>query len=342
MKSRRFGIESRRLLPPDVDPRGLEVNTTYQARRDTGTFSYACHAVVLAVDPELGQVEILDYVIVEDGGVLINPMVVDGQVYGGAAQGIGTALYEEMRFSAEGQPLASTLADYILPGATEVPAIRIEHMQTPSPYHRVRPEGHRRERRHRLGGRGRLCGERCLASTGRRDQCIADFAAAHRQAHQRRAREARGMKAARFDYARPTSCIEAANLLRESAGRGKVVSGGQSLGAMMNLRLAQPELLVDVRAIEALSGCAVAADAVILGANTTHAAIEDGRVSDPTGGLIRACGRRHRLPRRAQPRHPRRKPRPCGSGRRLGEFDGAARGAVSPRRARWRAHGARG
>lgn len=122
------------LLPPDVDPGGLEVATTYQARRDTGTFSYACHAVVVAVDTELGKVELLDYVIVEDGGVLINPMVVDGQVYGGAAQGIGTALYEEMRYSDDGQPLASTLADYILPGATEVPAIRIEHMETPAPY----------------------------------------------------------------------------------------------------------------------------------------------------------------------------------------------------------------
>ena len=122
------------LLPPDVDPRGLEVTTTYQAVRDTGTFSYACHAVVVAVDPGLGKVELLDYVIVEDGGVLINPMVVDGQVYGGTAQGIGTALYEEMRYSEDGQPLASTLADYILPGATEVPAIRIEHMETPAPY----------------------------------------------------------------------------------------------------------------------------------------------------------------------------------------------------------------
>ncbi|OIQ95788.1 caffeine dehydrogenase subunit alpha [mine drainage metagenome] len=122
------------LLPPDVDPRGLEVSGTYQTRRDSGTFSYACHAVVVAVDVQLGQVEILDYVIVEDGGALINPMVVDGQVYGGAAQGIGTALYEEMRYSADGQPLASTLADYILPGATEVPAIRIEHMETKSPY----------------------------------------------------------------------------------------------------------------------------------------------------------------------------------------------------------------
>jgi len=122
------------LLPPDVDPRGLEVSTSYQAKRDSGTFSYACHAVIVAVDPVLGQTEILDYVIVEDGGVLINPMVVDGQVYGGAAQGIGTALYEAMPYSEDGQPLASTLADYILPGATEVPAIRIEHMETPAPY----------------------------------------------------------------------------------------------------------------------------------------------------------------------------------------------------------------
>ncbi|ASW01214.1 xanthine dehydrogenase family protein molybdopterin-binding subunit [Paraburkholderia aromaticivorans] len=122
------------LLPHDVDPRGLEVSTSYQAKRDSGTFSYACHAVVVAVDPALGQTEILDYAIVEDGGVLINPMVVDGQVYGGAAQGIGTALYEAMPYSEDGQPLASTLADYILPGATEVPAIRIDHMETPAPY----------------------------------------------------------------------------------------------------------------------------------------------------------------------------------------------------------------
>ncbi len=83
---------------------------------------------------ELGQVEILDYVVVEDGGVLVNPMIVDGQIQGGTAQGIGTALYEEMRFDADGQPLASTLADYLIPGACEVPAVRIRHIETASPY----------------------------------------------------------------------------------------------------------------------------------------------------------------------------------------------------------------
>ncbi|UUX96447.1 xanthine dehydrogenase family protein molybdopterin-binding subunit [Aquabacterium sp. J223] len=121
-------------LPAGLDPAGLEVAAGYKARRDTGTFSYAAHACVVAVDTELGTVEILDYVVCEDGGVLLNPMVVDGQILGGLAQGIGTALYEEMPYDAEGQPLASTLADYLLPGATELPPVRIEHLETPSPY----------------------------------------------------------------------------------------------------------------------------------------------------------------------------------------------------------------
>jgi aerobic carbon-monoxide dehydrogenase large subunit len=121
-------------LPADVEAGGLEVTAGYRPARDSGSFSYAAHAAVVAVDPDIGAVEILDYVVVEDGGVLVNPLIVDGQVCGGTVQGIGTALYEEMPFDRSGQPLASTLADYLLPGATEVPAIRIEHMETPSPY----------------------------------------------------------------------------------------------------------------------------------------------------------------------------------------------------------------
>ncbi len=129
------------LLPADADPAGLEATAGYKAKVDTGTFSYACHAAAVAVDTETGQVEILDYVVVEDGGTLVNPMIVDGQVYGGTAQGVGTALYEEMPFDAQGQPLATTLADYLLPSATEVPAIRIDHIETPSPYTRFGQKG---------------------------------------------------------------------------------------------------------------------------------------------------------------------------------------------------------
>jgi carbon-monoxide dehydrogenase large subunit len=128
-------------LPADVDPAGLEVTQGYKTQCDTGTFSYACHAAVVAVDPEVGSVEILDYKIVEDGGVLINPMVVDGQIYGGAAQGIGTALYEEMRYDESGQPMAATFADYHLPGACEVPAFSVEHMEFPSPISRFGQKG---------------------------------------------------------------------------------------------------------------------------------------------------------------------------------------------------------
>jgi len=120
--------------PLDVDRRGLEVSVSYKPDRDTGAFSYASHAVAVAVDTGTGAVEILDYVIVEDCGTLVNPMVVEGQTFGGVAQGIGTAMYEEIQYDENGQPNASTLADYLLPGPTEVPNMRIFHMETPSPY----------------------------------------------------------------------------------------------------------------------------------------------------------------------------------------------------------------
>jgi len=121
-------------LPPDVNKGGLEITAGYRPDPDTGTHSYACHAAVAQVDTETGAVVLEDYVIVEDGGRLVNPMIVDGQVMGGLAQGIGTALYEEMPYDRDGQPLAGTLADYLLPGTTDVPDVRLDHMETPSPW----------------------------------------------------------------------------------------------------------------------------------------------------------------------------------------------------------------
>ncbi|MBW4787623.1 xanthine dehydrogenase family protein molybdopterin-binding subunit [Alcaligenes faecalis subsp. faecalis] len=120
-------------LPEDVDPQGLELSVGYKPKVDTGSFTYASNAVVVAVDPSTGGVEVLKYVVVEDCGVMINPMIVEGQTIGGIAQGIGTALYEEMPYDEFAQPLASTLADYVMPGACEVPNIHIEHMESPSP-----------------------------------------------------------------------------------------------------------------------------------------------------------------------------------------------------------------
>lgn len=122
------------LLPSDVDPAGLEVSVGYRPKVDTGCFSYASHAAVVAVDPDTGAIEILDYVAVEDCGVMVNPMVVEGQSIGGIVQGIGTAFYEEATYDSLAQPLASTLADYVMPGASESPRIQMDHFETPSPH----------------------------------------------------------------------------------------------------------------------------------------------------------------------------------------------------------------
>jgi carbon-monoxide dehydrogenase large subunit len=90
-------------------------------------------AVAVEVDPETGDVHVLDAVLVSDCGVVINPTVVEGQHQGGFTQGLGTVLFEEVRYDDEGQPLTSTLIDYAIPEAPDVPRLRVVHRQTPSP-----------------------------------------------------------------------------------------------------------------------------------------------------------------------------------------------------------------
>jgi carbon-monoxide dehydrogenase large subunit len=119
----------------------LEANAVYQPGRSTGAFSYATHACTVAVDPGTGQVEVLDYVVCHDCGTMVNPMIVEAQVVGGVAQGLGTALYEEIPYDENGQPLASTFLDYMVPGFTEVPDVRVLHMETPSPHTRFGIKG---------------------------------------------------------------------------------------------------------------------------------------------------------------------------------------------------------
>jgi carbon-monoxide dehydrogenase large subunit len=88
---------------------------------------------VVEIDPETGELRFLDYVYVHDTGVVVNPMIVEGQIHGGVAQGIGSALYEELRYDPDGQPLFGTFLDYVLPTACEIPRIRIGEQETPSP-----------------------------------------------------------------------------------------------------------------------------------------------------------------------------------------------------------------
>ena len=99
----------------------------------TVTWAAGAHAAVVAVDEETGAVEVLRYAAVHDCGREINPMIVEGQVRGGIAQGLGGALYEEVHYDEEGQLLSGTLADYLVPTAEEVPPMLLESIETPSP-----------------------------------------------------------------------------------------------------------------------------------------------------------------------------------------------------------------
>lgn len=120
-------------LPFGAEP-ALECTCRYRAGVDTGTFSYATHAAVVEVDLDSGHVSVRDYAVVEDCGTVVNPLIVEGQICGGVAQGIGTALYEEAIYDESGQPRATTFMDYLLPGATEVPTLKVGHLTTPSPH----------------------------------------------------------------------------------------------------------------------------------------------------------------------------------------------------------------
>jgi aerobic carbon-monoxide dehydrogenase large subunit len=118
-------------LPAGVEPL-LEATATYEPGISTGVFSYATHGAVVAVDPETGSIELLDFAVAEDCGTMVNPMIVEGQIRGGVVQGIGTALCEEIPYDKTGQPLAATLLDYHLPGAFEIPPIKIGHLHHPA------------------------------------------------------------------------------------------------------------------------------------------------------------------------------------------------------------------
>jgi len=127
-------------LPPGEAP-ALETTVVYQPGQSSGAFSYATHGCTIALDVGTGLVEILDYVVCHDCGTMVNPMIVQAQVVGGVAQGLGTALYEESPYDENGQPLASTFLDYMIPGMTEVPDVKVLHMQTPSPHTRFGIKG---------------------------------------------------------------------------------------------------------------------------------------------------------------------------------------------------------
>jgi aerobic carbon-monoxide dehydrogenase large subunit len=116
--------------PEGFEP-GLFTQEIFKPRQ--AAYANGCHAAEVEVDPETGHVAILRYCVAHDCGTIINPLIVDGQIQGGVAHGVGNALLELMRFDENGQPITTTLADYLLPMAPDVPEVEIVHIQSPSP-----------------------------------------------------------------------------------------------------------------------------------------------------------------------------------------------------------------
>jgi len=116
---------------PGTEP-GLE-STAYFGP-DRGSTASGVHAMILEIDPETAMVVIKRYLVVHDCGTIINPMLVEGQIHGGVAHGIGNAFYEQLVYDEQGQLLNASFMDYLIPSATDVPPIETAHRETPSPY----------------------------------------------------------------------------------------------------------------------------------------------------------------------------------------------------------------
>jgi carbon-monoxide dehydrogenase large subunit len=123
-------------LPPGIDTFGIDETNVFVP--PTNAFPYGIHIATTEVDIETGMVKVLTLAVVSDAGRLINPLIVDGQYHGGIALGIGGALLEEIVYDDEGQPLNPNLMEYLLPGVDNMPEIRLEHLQTPTPHN---PDG---------------------------------------------------------------------------------------------------------------------------------------------------------------------------------------------------------
>jgi carbon-monoxide dehydrogenase large subunit len=123
---------------PGTEP-GLE-STAYFGP-DRGSTASGVHAMVVEVDPETAMVEIKRYLVVHDCGRIINPLLVEGQIHGGVAQGIGNAFYEQLVYDGQGQLLNASFMDYLVPTATDMPAIETAHRETPSPFNPVGLKG---------------------------------------------------------------------------------------------------------------------------------------------------------------------------------------------------------
>ena len=127
-----------RLCPRLLLP-GLSDETFFEPKNHT--YPFGCHIAMLEIDGETGEPRLLKMVAVDDAGHLINPLIVEGQIHGGLAQGIGQAMIEEVAYGADGQPLTASLMDYALPRASDFPRFELDNTVTPTPVNPLGAKG---------------------------------------------------------------------------------------------------------------------------------------------------------------------------------------------------------
>ncbi len=300
-------------------PDGVEASLDSDATYDPVNFNYphGTHLCAMEVDTETGGVLMRKYTCVDDIGTVINPMIVEGQVHGGLAQGIAQALWEEAVYDDSGTLVSGSFVDYLLPTSADTISFDVAAQLDGLDHQHARHQGRRRGRHHRLdpGGRQR----RRRRDPAPRDQRHPDAVhprarlarhprrgwqrhhghgggghAALRRVHRHAGHDgphgrSRRMIPTQFEYLAPTSVDEALAALAQHGDEAKVIAGGQSLLPVLRMRLNAPEVVIDLGGIEALRGVREDGDVLVIGAMTTHhAVLHDPLVAEHAALLTKA------------------------------------------------------
>ena len=311
-------------------PEGMEPyldETAYYDAPNT-TWPFGTHLAIVEVDEETGEVDLVRYIAVDDVGNKINPMIVDGQLHGGIAQGVGQALWETAVYGDDGQLLSGSMLDYALPKASRMPNLELDADGHPVAGQPARGKRCRRGRHDRQHAGDRQRGDRRAVAArhpSSRHAVLGPDGVARDPGREGRP----GMIPATFNYVRASSVEEALGLLGSGNSGTKLIAGGHSLLPLLKLRLAAVDTLVDIGRIEELKSAAfmTRGSGYLIRPLTTYA---DLMTSDV--GSHRGRGRRPAHDRRRpsqEPGHHRRRDRPRRSG--LGHAGGPARSRCDDR-----------
>ena len=218
-------------------PEGMEPYLDETAYYDTPncTWPFGTHIATVEIDEETGHVELVRYLAVDDVGKKINPMIVDGQLHGGIAQGVGQALWEGAIYDDQGQLQTGSMMDYTVPRASFFPNIELDETVTPSPVNPIGVKGVGEAGRDREHGGGGQCGHR-RSQRPRHPPSRHAVHAADRVARDPGFEGRPGVIPAAFAYQRPASIEEALAIIGSDPG-AKLLAGGQSLLPLLKLRL---------------------------------------------------------------------------------------------------------